>query len=46
MAKAINLPDQIAIAGTVIAAALVFRRAAMAGLGVLAFLYPLLFPGK
>ncbi|MGW8558007.1 hypothetical protein [Streptomyces tubercidicus] len=46
MAKAMNLPNQIAIAGTVIAAALVFRRAAMAGLGLLTFLYPLLFPGK
>ncbi|MEU9122808.1 hypothetical protein AB0C96_23590 [Streptomyces sp. NPDC048506] len=46
IAKAMNLPNQIAVASTVIAAALVYRRAAMAGLGVLAFLYPLLFPGK
>ncbi|MFF8374363.1 hypothetical protein ACF05W_36975, partial [Streptomyces lydicus] len=44
--KAMNLPNQVAVASTVIAAALVYRRAAMAGLGVLAFLYPLLFPGK
>ncbi|MFD9814911.1 hypothetical protein [Streptomyces sp. NPDC059080] len=46
VAKAMNLPNQIAVASTVIAAALVYRRAAMAGLGVLVFLYPLLFPGK
>ncbi|MFE7318278.1 hypothetical protein ACFU7T_35055 [Streptomyces sp. NPDC057555] len=45
-AKAVHLPTQIAVASTVIVAALVFRRAAMAGLGVLAFPYPLLFPGK
>ncbi|WP_158813149.1 hypothetical protein [Streptomyces rimosus] len=46
IAKAMNLPHQIAVASTVIAATLVYRRAAMAGLGVLAFLYPPLFPGK
>ncbi|WP_189301335.1 hypothetical protein [Streptomyces albospinus] len=46
IAKAMNLPNQIAVASTVIAAALVYRRAAMAGLGVLAFLHPLLFPDK
>ncbi|MFD0162564.1 hypothetical protein ACFVJH_00130 [Streptomyces decoyicus] len=45
-AQALHWPAQIAVAGAVVASMLVFRRAAVAGLGAVAFLYPLMFPGK
>ncbi|MCB5905850.1 hypothetical protein [Streptomyces pinistramenti] len=43
---ALDLPVQVAVAASVLAVAAVYRNAVFTGLGGLASLYPLLFPGK
>ncbi|MET9507811.1 hypothetical protein ABZX62_04900 [Streptomyces flavidovirens] len=45
-APALGLPVQVTVAASVLVVAAVYRNAVFTGLGVLAFLYPLLSPGK